>query len=319
MRYFYYFFSYVFNFNYPWIFMSNCYNFFLQYWHLFQPLFDLYNSNWFLFDGFDLYYFLGDIRSAFLYFSYSFMQHYLFYIFYYLFHLRNFSNNLYQLLNLHCHWNSLFDFFFNYNESFYYFFTRNMHLDWNYHSLLHFNYLLNFHWFGDDALFNNFPWNFNLRLNYLFSNCVNRFDYFPLLNYWNDFLSDYFDSLIDRDFNILDHFNFNNFLLKHRDLHFLNDLYYLLYFHDFLHNPLDNTRNLDYFLNDTRNNHDLFDYLFDFHYCRYFHYLLDYFLHRYTNLFNPFYNSGHFDNALNYYFHRPINIHVFECRFVHLH
>lgn len=176
--------------------------------------------------------------------------------------------------------------------------NRNCDLVRYQHDLLYLNWfdllVIKRHHFIYMHSFGNLPYNFDNSLtldilsDYLFNSVVD-----------NNQLIDYsIDRLLNFEIYILDNFYFGYFLLDDWNLNnsfdLFNDYFLDLFYDDFLYN----LRNLNNFLDDSRNNHYFFYNPFDLDYFRHFNHFLYDLINLNPNLFDPIDVSGNLNDFL---------------------
>lgn len=148
----------------------------------------------------------------------------------------------------------------------------------------------------DYFLYRDISWNFSDYIDNFFD------DYF----FWNNFLFhsleldyfiyNFFYNFINFNVDVLLDHNLLNTILNNRNL---NDFFYFLnsfFDHHLWNNSFNNLRNLNDFLDHSRNDYDLLHDLFDFNYFGYLHHLLDYFLYGNLDFFDTVNMSQNFNN-----------------------
>lgn len=255
-------------------------NFSLNVWHDF---FDLFND---LLNNYLNLLFRDFLQSNFLYFNFDY--------------LFNFSNAL----------DNLFDILFNYNNSINILWNWDRTLDRNWVGFFSFEEFTNFVDDWNDLI--NF--NFFRNLDFLFDNFfIDLFDYFTSFNYFFDF-NNFLNNL------------FNNFRLSYVGINWnLNlfdsilverNLYNFLYLNNFgvfyysVHDSLNNLRHFDNLFNNSRNDNNFLDDLFNFNNSRDLHHFLDNFVNIDSHLFNSFNSFWHLNNLFNHYFNWVIDINI---------
>lgn len=122
--------------------------------------------------------------------------------------------------------------------------------------------------------------------NNLFNNSFMRYNSFFHCLELNNFVDDFFDNSIYFDIDIFLDDNFLNAILNNRDLNDLFDFFDSFFDYDFGYNSLDYLRNLNYLLDNTRNNNNFFNYLLNLDNFRNLNHFLDDLFDRNLNLFD---------------------------------
>ena len=207
--------------------------------------------------------------------------------------------NFHYLLNQLRDLNYLFVILLNDNNFLHNSFNFNRYLYWNSNCLLDLKYLFHlkdisnnpfyFHWFRN--LIGNYDYFLNIvvNLNYFFHNSFKR----------NNFLNYSFNNFLHFNVNVFDHFHFDYYLLENWDLNLFLDLNDLLDFDYSFDNMLDNLRNLYYFLNNSWNNDNFFNYSLHFYDLWNLNHLFDQLLNMYFYLLDSLHNLGNRDDLLN--------------------
>lgn len=177
-------------------------------------------------------------------------------------------------INWHCSFDVDWDWHFNWLE--------NNSINKLYFSFLNWNsdYFIDMHCYRNLLLFNNHSFFDNL-MNLNISSCLQIFHQY----------------LISRQFNSAIHCQINNFLhlYFYRDLllqvlwNIMNNWRHLNWYLDyFFHNFFNYLRNLNYFLNDSRNNNNFFNNFLDFNTLGNFNYFFNNFFSHRWNFFDSF-------------------------------
>ena len=249
---------------------------------------------------------LADIWSDFLHLLYPLAEHW----------LLNYLHNLFDSCLLGSNLNDLFDllealhsplnhFLANYhllNASIHW----NRHLDWHHCRPIDLDHFLHLDNLAYDSLhenlFRNFPFNLNHFLGFFLYHLYR-------LNkslYWHHFFNDLFHDSVNLVVNIPNHFDLDYLFLNYWHLNYLLHLHNSLHFHDPVHNPLNDLRDLDYLLNDSRHNNDLLDNLFNLYDLGDFNHLFDNLVDVDSHFLYPFDGSWNLDDLFYDYLDRIV-------------
>ena len=169
---------------------------------------------------------------------------------------------------------NLFDFIHNLCERNYFF---NDSINWNFNLDRYNNILSDFNdlWLLDNVCYNllnlQSSWNLSILNNNFLLNKLLKFCilFVNFVSYHH--LSDYIYGLFDLNVNVSWNLNFNDSFLNNWNVNNLLHFYNLVDGFNFLDDFFNDLRNLYYFLNDSGDNYDFLDYLFDFNYFGHFY------------------------------------------------
>jgi len=159
-----------------------------------------------------------------------------------------------------------------------------------------------------DYLFDwDVSWDFFYDLYNSLNNSFMRNDPFLYSFQLNKFVNYFFNNSIDLDIHVLFNYYFLDFGLENWNLYNFFNFFDSLLNHKFRNHSLDDLRNLNNFLNNTRNNYNLFDNLFDLNYFgnlnHFFNDLFNWHFDLFDSINMPEYFNNFFLDIFDWFWH----------------